>query len=336
MTGDLRSILQSLGWEVLVGAVISAGVGALLLFVLPRLGFRQTAYEDAPATHRVKSGTLTMGGIAILAALLPSWLQWSDLLRALLFLAGACAVIGFIDDYLAVRFGRNRGLRARTKYLATALVAIIFLRWVDAANHYVYADKTALFPRDTLIHVGAYALTAPHWLWLLLGILAITATVHAVNLTDGLDGLAAGSVIPPLFAFWAIAVTLHIPAADSWPIALALGLGGCLGFLIYNRYPARIIMGDTGSLALGALLAGAAILTGEMLLLILVGGVFVAEALSVILQVAYFKATGGKRIFRMSPLHHHFELSGWPERKVTAWFWAASLICSLAGLAIAL
>ena len=175
------------------------------------------------------------------------------------------------------------------------------------------------------------ALIAPHWLWLLLGILAITGTIHAVNLTDGLDGLATGSVIPPLIVFGLVAAQSNVPAAA---IASAAGVGACAAFLIFNRHPAKLFMGDTGSLALGALLGGAAILSGEMLLLVVVGGVFVAEALSVILQVSYFKATRGKRILRMSPLHHHFELGGWPETKVTARFWLASFICSLLGWTI--
>jgi phospho-N-acetylmuramoyl-pentapeptide-transferase len=165
----------------------------------------------------------------------------------------------------------------------------------------------------------------------LLGILAITGTIHAVNLTDGLDGLATGTIVPPLAVFLLIAAQTQVAAAS---IAAAVGIGACFGFLVYNAHPAKMFMGDTGSLLLGGLLAGIAILSGEMLLLILAGGVFVAETLSVALQVTYFKITQGKRIFRMSPLHHHFELSGWPETKVTMRFWIASLLCSLAAWAI--
>ena len=174
-------------------------------------------------------------------------------------------------------------------------------------------------------------LVVPHWLWLVLGILAITGTMHAVNLTDGLDGLAAGATIPPLVALALVAAGAALPGVA---IAAAAGIGACAGFLLFNLHPARVFMGDTGSLALGGLLAGCAILTGEMLLLVVIGGVFVAEALSVIVQVTYFKATRGRRIFRMSPLHHHFELCGWPETKVTSRFWLASVLCSLLGWAI--
>jgi phospho-N-acetylmuramoyl-pentapeptide-transferase len=308
----------------LFGFAVAAPTGLLLLLLLRRLDVRQHAYADAPQTHRVKTGTPTMGGLVFVAVLLAALSTGRiPLMGELVFLVAACAVVGAIDDLLTIRGGSKRGLRARTKLLATALVAVIFLRAIDAG--------TALFPRDVLFHAGTYSLVAPHWLWLLLGILAITGTIHAVNLSDGLDGLAAGTMIPPLAVFAVVAVGAQVPAA--W-VGAAAGAGACAGFLLFNLHPARLFMGDTGSLALGALLSGVAILGGEMLLLLLVGGVFVAEALSVMLQVAYFKATRGKRIFRMSPLHHHFELGGWPETKVTTRFWLASLLCSLVGWVI--
>lgn len=307
----------------LQGAVVSLLIGALLLPLLHRLQFRQHAYEDAPSTHQVKSGTPTMGGIVFVVAIGFGMLVRAPMIVSLGFLAIACGAVGFADDYLAVRQGTNRGLRARTKFLLTALVAVIFLRSLDASFSF--------FPRDTLFHAGTYALTVPHWLWLVLGILAVTGTIHAVNLTDGLDGLATGSMLPPLAVFTLLGAQTLVPAAM---IGAATGFGACAGFLFYNRHPAKMFMGDTGSLTLGALLSGVAILTGEMLLLVVVGGIFVAETLSVILQVAYFKLTQGKRIFRMSPLHHHYELGGWPETKVTARFWVASLLCSAVGWAI--
>jgi phospho-N-acetylmuramoyl-pentapeptide-transferase len=296
----------------------------VLLPALQRSQFRQHAYEDAPQTHQVKTGTPTMGGIVFVLALAPIFaLRDLSLSEQLFVLVSACALVGFVDDYLAIRSGKNRGLSARTKFLATLLVAIWFLRWTDQSD--------ALFPRDVLFHSGAYTLIVPHWLWLVLGMAAITGTIHAVNLTDGLDGLASGTMIPPLLVFASIAAGMGLPGATA---AALSGVGGCAGFLVYNRHPAKMFMGDTGSLALGALLSGVAILTGEMLLLILVGAVFVAETLSVIVQVAYFKASGGKRIFRMSPLHHHFELGGMAETTVTSRFWLASVVCSLVGWAI--
>jgi phospho-N-acetylmuramoyl-pentapeptide-transferase len=307
------------------GFLIALAAGFVLLPVLKGLQLRQFAYEDAPQTHQVKTGTPTMGGIVFLLplVLLPA-IGNDPLVMPLLLLVVVCGLIGFIDDLMGITRGRNRGLRARTKYLATALVAITFLNLVS----YSYA----IFPRDVIFHSGTFVLTVPHWLWLLLGILAVTGTIHAVNLTDGLDGLATGTMIPPLIVLAALgyADKLLVPTAAS-----ILGIGACLGFLFFNRHPARMFMGDTGSLALGALLSGIAILEGEMLLLIVIGGVFVAEALSVIAQVTYFKATGGKRILRMSPLHHHFELGGWPETKVTTRFWLASLVLSAIGWLIA-
>ncbi|HEX5274723.1 MAG TPA: phospho-N-acetylmuramoyl-pentapeptide-transferase [Candidatus Rubrimentiphilum sp.] len=327
---------QSYGIEVAIGFVITAIAGYVLLLILRRLRLRQTVYEDAPKTHLAKSGTPTMGGLAILSPLALVFVNGGGLsqgARALLFLVLACAAVGLIDDYIGVRLGKNRGFRARTKLLLTALIAVMFLRLASDADYHV-SMGALLFPPDTLFHAGSFELHASHWLWLILGIIAIAGTIHAVNLTDGLDGLATGSLIPPITVFWVIAIMMNIPSGDSWPGLLPLVIGGLLGFFIYNRFPAKMIMGDTGSLALGALLSGAAVLTGEMLLLVLVGGVFVAEALSVMLQVVYFKLAYGKRIFKMSPLHHHFELSGWPETKVTTRFWLASAICSAVGLAI--
>ena len=311
-----------------------------MLWVLRRLQLRQHAYEDAPQSHQAKSGTPTMGGILFLVPLLTLFV--ADRVHdagfmALLFLIVACAAIGFLDDYMSIVRGRNLGLRGRTKFLATALIAIIFLRWIS--------DSTILFPRDVIFKSlipGFHYVTVPHWFWLALGIVAITGTIHAVNLTDGLDGLATGTIIPAFAVMAYVAYWVggdielghrHFYASMGPPWILLAMLGGCVGFLFYNCHPAKMFMGDTGSLALGAALSGAAVLCGQMLLLILIGGVFVAEALSVAIQVAYFKRTK-KRIFRMSPLHHHFELSGWPETKVTTRFWMASAVLSALGLAI--
>jgi len=306
------------------GFVIALVAGFFVLRILRRVQALQHAYEDAPQSHQKKTGTPTMGGIVfIVPLLLLTGLKSFPFVAPLLFLVAACGAVGFLDDVLGIVRGKNQGLRARTKYLATALIAIIFLWTIDGT--------TAVFPRDVLFHAGTFALVVPHWLWLVLGILAVTGTIHAVNLTDGLDGLATGTIVPPLVVLAVIgyATQLAIPMASA-----LIGIGACFGFLVFNLHPAKMFMGDTGSLALGALLSGIAILEGEMLLLIVIGGVFVAEALSVILQVGYFKATHGKRIFKMSPLHHHFELSGWPETKVTARFWTASALLSALGWAV--
>ena len=176
----------------------------------------------------------------------------------------------------------------------------------------------------------------PLWLWYGLSLAVILATMHAVNLTDGLDGLASGTIVPPLAVLAYVAFRFAAGIGTAGPVALVFAvatIGAVLGFLVYNRHPAKMFMGDTGSLALGAALAGIAILTGAQLLLLIIGGVFVAETLSVMIQVASYKTTK-RRVFRMSPLHHHFELGGWPETKVTASFWTASLVLSLIGVAI--
>jgi phospho-N-acetylmuramoyl-pentapeptide-transferase len=310
-----------------LGFIISAFTCAVLLPLLRRLQLRQRAYEDAPQSHQAKSGTPTMGGLCFVTPLFVLLIPPQPPLGAqLFFVVAACAAVGLVDDALGIARGKNQGLRARTKYLLTALVAVIFL--------YSISESYGTFPRDVIFRAGAFVLGAPHWLWLTLGILAITGTVHAVNLTDGLDGLATGTVISPLIVFAVLGSWFAIPTAAQLSM---LGIGACAAFLLFfNRHPAKMFMGDTGSLALGAMLSALAIITGEMLLLLVIGGVFVAEALSVILQVAYFKRTGGKRIFRMSPLHHHFELGGWPETTVTFRFWLASLILSAIGMAIAL
>ncbi len=320
--------------DFVVGFVLAAGAAAVELPILRRLQARQYAYEDAPRSHRAKTGTPTMGGIAFVVALLPLLAAYRNpFAYALFVLVAACAAVGFADDAIAIRRGKNAGLRARTKYLLTAAIAAVFLWQV----------QSLLPTADVLLRIPGFTLHAPHWLWLCLGILAVSGTIHAVNLTDGLDGLATGVMIPPLLVFYLLAAAFplrflptlaEMAGVAAVQYAAALGIGACLGFLLFNRHPAKLFMGDTGSLALGALLSGVAILAGEMLLLLLVGGVFVAEALSVIAQVVYFKRTGGKRIFRMSPLHHHFELGGWPETTVTARFWFASVVLSGVGIAI--
>ena len=297
--------------------VLVAVLAPALIRYLRHVSFRQHAYEDAPETHRKKTGTPTMGGLLFLLAPLVAFaIARNALALAYGFLIAGSAAIGFIDDYMGIRLGRNRGLRARTKFLATALVGAGFLALVA----YLVPGAHAL------LFIGPI----PDWLWWTLSLAVILATTHAVNLTDGLDGLASGTIVPPLIVLAFIAVRQDI---GSVAIVTAAVLGSVLGFLLYNRHPAKIFMGDTGSLALGGALAGAAILTGAQLLLLLIGGVFVAETLSVIIQVTSFKTTR-RRVFRMSPLHHHFELGGWPETKVTSSFWLASLFLGIIGFVI--
>jgi phospho-N-acetylmuramoyl-pentapeptide-transferase len=315
----------------LVAFALAAALGPLLVRFLRRLSYRQHAYEDAPASHQKKTGTPTMGGLLFLAAPIVmlgfSSIDFAPSVgAALAFLTIAAGAIGFIDDYAAIRRGRNAGLSARTKFLATGLVGALFLAWILSFE-----------PRGISVRFLGYL---PVWIWFALSLAAILATMHAVNLTDGLDGLASGTILPPLavFAWLGTFGTVaefhqHLATGYAGAILAAATFGAVAGFLIYNRHPAKMFMGDTGSLALGAALAGVAILTGGQLLLVLVGGVFVAETLSVMIQVASYKTTK-RRVFRMSPLHHHFELCGWPETKVTASFWTASLVLSVIGFVI--
>lgn len=297
---------------------LTVAAGKPLIAWLGREKYRQRAYEDAPQTHQAKTGTPTMGGLlfvtapAVALALAPSPATLSFAV-----LMGGMAAIGFVDDLAAIRKARNRGLRARTKFGLTALVGAAFLALTAKGSR----------PRTLLLGPGR----TPGWVWYPLSLAAILGTTHAVNLTDGLDGLAGGTVLPPLAVLTVLALRAGQNDAAVFDVATA---GAVLGFLVYNRHPAKVFMGDTGSLALGGALAGGAIVIGAQLLLPLIGGVFAAEALSVIMQVASFKLTK-RRIFRMSPLHHHFELGGWPETRVTSRFWLASAALSGLGLALA-
>ncbi|MBV8172390.1 MAG: phospho-N-acetylmuramoyl-pentapeptide-transferase [Candidatus Eremiobacteraeota bacterium] len=293
------------------GAIVAAIVIPILIGWQRRLAVGQQIYEDGPASHAGKAGTPTMGGIAfVLAAIAgaliaPAYVGAKAWALPVVCLVIASAAIGFADDYLKVTGRRALGLRARAKFALLLIVAIAFVAW--ASTQRVFAAQW---------FSGIVVL--PQWLWWFLGVCAIVGAANAVNLTDGLDGLAAGTALAPLSLFSFLFV-------DTLPAA---GLGACASFLYYNRHPARIFMGDTGSLALGALLGGLAIEYNFLLILPIAGLVFVLEALSVIIQVVSFKSTG-KRVFKMTPLHHHFELSGWSEGRVTGVFIAASFCAVL-------
>lgn len=291
-----------------------AAAGPAVIARLRALALRQTAYEDAPASHQRKTGTPTMGGVLFLFAPLVALVLQHDAVVALLsFLMIGCGVVGYVDDFAAIKRGRNRGLSPREKFGATIAVAAVFLG---------IAFGLRLLPVQGFVFP---AIAAPVWLIAALAFCAILATTHAVNLTDGLDGLAGGSIVPTLLVAAWLGLKSGSPGVAVFDAAL---LGAVGGFLLYNRHPAKVFMGDTGALALGAALAGSAILSGATLLLPLMGAVFAAEALSVIIQVTSFKTTG-RRIFRMSPLHHHFELGGLSETRVTGGFWLASSVCAV-------
>ena len=268
--------------------LLALALGKPLIDKLRSSSTQQTAYEDAPQSHQSKTGTPTMGGLLFgIAPIVGVALAPSRATAALAVLVYACMAIGAVDDLAAIRKQKNRGLRALPKFALTGVAALAFLA--------VAGEQPPV-----LLGIGP----VPVWLWYALSVCVILATTHAVNLTDGLDGLAGGTILPPLAVVAAVAWRIGAAPVTIFEVAM---MGAVCGFLIYNRHPARVFMGDTGSLALGAALAGGAILTGTHLWLLLIGGVFAAETLSVIVQVASYKTTR-RRVFRMSPLHHHFEL----------------------------
>ncbi len=312
----------------LLAAAFLAAVGisllltALLLGLLRRRGFGQRVRDDGPITHRVKEGTPTMGGIAfVLSALLvlPFFSPMSPEILLVLGVMLGGTVLGFSDDYLKVALRRPLGLRGRDKLLVQLILGAV-LGWL--AVGVLGRDPDLVLPFVT----GRIPLGAAYPLFTAL---LLTATTNAVNLTDGLDGLAAGGTALAVLVF-----TVAALARDEVGLALAgvVLLGVCIGFLWHNFHPARVIMGDTGSLGLGAALAALAVLTETELLLIVAGGLFVVETLSVIVQVIFFRATGGRRLLRMSPLHHHFELVGWGEVGTVLALWAFQLACVVVAL----
>lgn len=283
-------------------------------------GWGQKIREEGPKDHQSKAGTPTMGGaVFVLASFLATWLIATpsvELAMLWLVILGGFA-IGVLDDLTSLLKGRNLGLKARQKLVlqgALGLAPAAYLVWGRGIDH-------VSLPGGYAIHSSLLVLA--------IGVLVVVSTTNAVNLADGMDGLAAGAAIPTLLFFAAVGALQGQPAVTVTALAL---IGGLLGFLWYNCYPARVFMGDTGSLALGGALAAMALVLGRPVMLILVAGLFVAEAVSVILQVTYFKSTGGKRIFKMSPMHHHFALSGMHEVQVVIRFWLVSTFCALAGV----
>jgi phospho-N-acetylmuramoyl-pentapeptide-transferase len=320
---------------------ISLVLGPWMVRKLREFQVGQIIRQEGPTTHRPKAGTPTMGGLLILTAALVPTLLWGDLTNAYLWIAvlttAAFGGVGFLDDYLKIVRRDHHGLRPRHKILLQALIALIVgIALLVLAQHEMYNTRL-IFPffKNLIPDLG--------WLYLPFAIFVLVAWSNAVNLTDGLDGLAISTFAIAATTFTALAyVTGHrvlaeyllivrfAPAAELTIFCGAL-VGASLGFLWYNAYPAEIFMGDVGSLALGAALGTVAILIKQELLLVLVGGVFVLEAASVVLQVGSFKLTG-RRIFRMAPLHHHFELIGWSEPKVIARFVIVAIIFALFSL----
>ncbi|MBW1771877.1 MAG: phospho-N-acetylmuramoyl-pentapeptide-transferase [Deltaproteobacteria bacterium] len=296
----------------------------------------QIIREDGPPNHKDKAGTPTMGGCLILPIIMASTLLWADMgniyVWLILFVIFSYGLIGFADDYLKMARKNSKGLSMKAKFTLQVLVALVVAIILD------------LYPGfDSLLNVPFFKNVTPDlgWLYIPLVVFIIVGSSNAVNLTDGLDGLAIGPIVVAftsylIFSYMSghvkIATYLQIPyVAGTGELSVLCGavVGAGLGFLWYNAYPAEVFMGDVGSLPLGAVLGTVAVITKQELILILVGGLFVVETLSVIFQVVYFRLTGGQRIFRMAPIHHHFELKGWAESKVTVRFWIIAIILAL-------
>lgn len=306
--------------------VLSAILGIFLIPLLHRLKFGQEIREEGPKWHKKKSGTPTMGGIIFIGASVVSVFgfyvfkkDFSGLKNGAVIMSCALAfgLIGFVDDYIKVILKRNLGLTAIQKFSLQVLVSLVYSA---CAIGFGETDMEVFIPFAKLwVNLG--------YLIIPLDMLVMLATVNSVNLTDGLDGLAATVTVIVSAFFAAIAEKMGASAV----VVVCAGLcGGLLGFLIYNKYPAKVFMGDTGSLFLGGLLASVAVYMRNPFILIIVGFVYVAESLSVIIQVTYFKKTG-KRIFKMSPIHHHFEMCGLSERKIVFMFSAVTVLLSVIG-----
>ena len=329
-----RTILATL-----FALVILFAAGDWVIRKLRDMQVGQHIREDGPANHKGKAGTPTMGGCLILPVVILTTLLWGDLSNVyvwlVLFVLCSFGAIGFVDDYLKTVRKSSKGLSGKAKFSLQVLAAL------------VVALSLYFFPGfDARLNVPFFKTIVPDLGvgYIPLAVFIIVGASNAVNLTDGLDGLAMGPIIIAFssyltFAYLAgharIAGYLGIPyVAGTGELSVVCGavVGAGLGFLWYNAHPADLFMGDVGSLPLGAVLGTVAVMTKQEIVLILVGGIFVVETLSVIFQVVYFRMTGGRRIFRMAPLHHHFELKGWPEAKVTVRFWIIAIVLALLSL----
>lgn len=304
----------------LVSFIITAALGILLIPTLDKLKFGQTVRSDGPKRHLRKMGTPTMGGIIFIPAIALTTLLFSginiDTLTVIIFMIGF-GLIGFADDFIKISRKRSLGLRANQKLLFQLLLSagLIF---------YVFTNFTN--PTEILIPFYHGRLDLGIFYIPITVVFVILGTVNSVNLTDGLDGLVSGIVAIISFFYTVFLISYNFNLA----LFSSAITGACLGFLLFNHYPARVFMGDTGSLGLGGALAAITVLSRSHLYLAIIGMIFIIETISVILQVLFFKLTG-KRIFKMSPIHHHFELCGWSEREVVHIFWLITLISGILG-----
>ncbi|HYF73170.1 MAG TPA: phospho-N-acetylmuramoyl-pentapeptide-transferase [Nocardioides sp.] len=345
-------------------AILFGGGLALLVSLLgtrvaikqfTRLGYGQEIRDDGPTSHHTKRGTPTMGGVVIILATLIGYFA-AKLITAsppsasallLLFLFVGMGMVGFLDDYIKISKQRSLGLRSKAKMIGQTVIALVFgalslSPWLEDSQGRTPASEKVSFLRE-IDWLALPAVLAVVLIWLI-----ITATSNAVNLTDGLDGLATGACVMVFAAYMLVNIWQNNQFCQENPgplcynvrdpldlaVVAAAITGACFGFLWWNASPAAIFMGDTGSLSLGAALAGLAVLTRTELLLVILGGLFLVETLSVMLQVGYFKVSKGKRILRMAPLHHHFEMLGWEQVTVVIRFWIITGLCVAAGLGV--
>ncbi len=322
--------------------LLTLALGPWIIGKLRQFQIAEQIRSEGPASHAIKSGTPTMGGILIVTAIVGSTLLWADLHNVFVWVAVAAivgfAALGFLDDYLGVVHKRRRGLSAKSKFAGqVALSALLGWTLWTLANAGSFTTQLSVpFFKEVSPDLGPF--------YIPFAVLVLVAASNSVNLTDGLDGLATGCVMVAAVTYTAFAYLAgHAIIADYLGLLFVHDIaevtvfagaivGACLGFLWYNCFPATVFMGDTGSLALGGAVGIIALLIKQEIVLLLVGGVFCIEALSVILQVASFRMTG-KRIFRMAPIHHHFELAGWSEPKVIVRFWILAMLFSLLSLA---
>ncbi len=326
LTVGLSSLVQLLLLPLIISALVSLLLGLLVIPYLRRLKASQIIQEDGPQSHLKKAGTPTMGGIffvpvALLVSLAFSHFN-SDVLAVCLVSLGYMA-IGWYDDWVILRKRSNKGISPKTKLFLQILVATFFIV-------YLYLSKSSSLEQITSVNLpGKIILPLGVLFWPLAGF-AMTAESNATNLTDGVDGLAGGT---GAIAFIGLAL-LIVPNQPNLAIFCACFAGACLGFIWHNRHPAKVFMGDTGSLTLGGALAAVAILSGQLWGLLIISGIFFAESISVIAQVSYYKLTKGpdgkgKRLLKMAPLHHHFELSGWQETQVVGVFYLVNTLLVL-------
>lgn len=317
---------QVIFFTIILGFLISVILSPFLIPFLRRLKFGQSIRTEGPKSHQKKSGTPTMGGIVIILSIIVTTLIMTgkfaeptmDSLLLILVTLGF-GLVGFLDDFIKVVLKRNLGLTSRQKLLGQIIISVIFFLVLRQTE---FSTEIAIPLTDISFDLG--------WGYLLFMIFWMVGFSNAVNLTDGLDGLVSGTAAIAFGALGVLAWNLSELEIAVFSVAV---VGAVLGFLVFNAHPAKVFMGDTGSLALGGAIAAVSILLKMEVILLIIGGVFVMETLSVILQVISFKTTG-KRIFRMSPLHHHYELSGWSEWRVVVTFWGAGLILAVLGIYI--